>query len=134
MQRLSKEWTTGKAIEHLKAKSQEFKENKITSTTWAEILYASLCEIQELLGLKDSDEYSDSVELDPLDNVPGGLLAFGDGLTYVVATKVLTIPSGVFTGGNFSTGFTNFNAINVQGGVFYLHRDYKNNQAIYFRK
>ena len=77
MQRLSKEWTTGKAIEHLKTKSQEFKENKITSTTWAEILYASLCEIQELLGLKDSDEYSDSVELDPLDNVPGGLLAFG---------------------------------------------------------
>lgn len=112
--RLSKIWTLGKAIYHLTMRLKEYTDETITPQGWAEIINLKQMQAQEILGLKNAEEYREPIILSLSPYAPGGILTLAD--TFNPATKILLIDS--FAG--WSTGFTNFDTTNPIGARVFL--------------
>jgi hypothetical protein len=116
----------GYIFETFKVRLQKFTDKIITPEEFIKMLNYVVDEYVMLGGLLDDDEYRDKFDLVDPTGQAGGLIIGADigvgDFIYTDATKTLHIETSVFAGGNFSPGFTSFNAIYTVGGVIYLRQ------------
>ena len=112
--RLSKIWTFGKALYHMTMRLKEYTDETITPQGWAEIINLKLMQAQEILGLKNSEEFKEPIVITPEIYANGGYWPSASTIAWTAASRNLLVPTGMFAT-NFTPGFTNFNTTNPLG-------------------
>src|SRR6266508_2742983 len=100
-QRLSKIWTFALAMNHLTMRLKEYTDETIGPQGWAEILNLKIMQSQEILNLKNSQEYKEGITIVPVNYSLGGQWNWATGDALNRTTKVLHLVNGSFA--NFST-------------------------------
>lgn len=104
-------WQAGQLYENFKSRLKEYTEDTITPESFLDILNMNVDEYVSLAGLLDSDEYSDSLDLNPSTMNKGGMWLTGEDVVYTDATKNLYIPNATFGAGNWSASIAHFNSV-----------------------